>query len=185
MFVWALPFKPMTVSENWFDWPALPDLFPVSFPGVKTSRDGFLIDTDLDRLRARVSDYFDSSLSHEEIARRYPGVMSATARFDARMVREALLKRGGPDEAGFIRFAYRPFDHRWLYWEPLDTKQLEAKRADFLPACNRRQFAAWDRPTLLSIHVPMSHMALAFDDHARSGSRVFCARCYRITAWYA
>ena len=91
----GLPFKPMTVSENWFDWPALPDLFPVSFPGVKTSRDGFLIDTDLDRLRARVSDYFDSSLSHEEIARRYPGVMSATARFDARMVREALLKRGG------------------------------------------------------------------------------------------
>ena len=128
----GLPFKPMTVSENWFDWPALPDLFPVSFPGVKTSRDGFLIDTDLDRLRARVSDYFDSSLSHEEIARRYPGVMSATARFDARMVREALLKRGGPDEAGFIRFAYRPFDHRWLYWEK-DTKLLDEKRADYRP----------------------------------------------------
>ena len=128
----GLPFKPMTVSENWFGWPSLPHLFPVSFPGVKTSRDGFLIDTDLDRLRARVSDYFDSSLSHEEIARRYPGVMSATARFDARMVREALLKRGGPDEAGFIRFAYRPFDHRWLYWEK-DTKLLDEKRADYRP----------------------------------------------------
>ena len=128
----GLPFKPMTVSENWFGWPSLPHLFPVSFPGVKTSRDGFLIDTDLDRLRARVSDYFDSSLSHEEIARRYPGVMSATARFDARMVREALLKRGGPDEAGFIRFAYRPFDHRWLYWEK-DTKLLDEKRADYWP----------------------------------------------------
>ena len=42
------------MSPDWFDWPALPDLFPVSFPGVKTSRDGFLVDTDLDRLRARV-----------------------------------------------------------------------------------------------------------------------------------
>ena len=29
----GLPFKPMTVTNKWFDWPALPDLFPVSFPG--------------------------------------------------------------------------------------------------------------------------------------------------------
>ena len=37
----GLPFVPMAVSPAWFDWPALPDLFPVSFPGVKTSRDSF------------------------------------------------------------------------------------------------------------------------------------------------
>ena len=36
---------------------------------------------------------------------------------DARAVRDALLNRGVPDESGFIRFAYRPFDNRWLYWE--------------------------------------------------------------------
>ena len=50
----GLPFMRTAVSDSWFDWPTLPDLFPVSFPGVKTSRDGFLVDTDLDRLRARV-----------------------------------------------------------------------------------------------------------------------------------
>ena len=55
----GLPFKPMAASSDWFDWPSLPDLFPVSFPGVKTSRDGFLVDIDLDRLRTRISDYFD------------------------------------------------------------------------------------------------------------------------------
>ena len=71
----GLPFKPMTVSDEWFDWPALPALFPVSFPGVQTKRDSFLIDIDLDRLRARIGDYFDSNLSHEEIARCYPGAM--------------------------------------------------------------------------------------------------------------
>ena len=32
----GLPFVRTTVSEHWFDWPALPDLFPVSFPGVKS-----------------------------------------------------------------------------------------------------------------------------------------------------
>ena len=58
----GLPFKPMAVSEHWFDWPALPDLFPVSFPGVQTKRDGFLVDVDLDRLKARIADYFQYDL---------------------------------------------------------------------------------------------------------------------------
>ena len=128
----GLPFVRTAVSEDWFGWPSLPDLFPVSFPGVKTSRDGFLVDTDLDRLRARIADYFDPALGHEEIARRYPAAMKTTTRFDARAVREALLARGGPNEDGFVRFAYRPFDNRWLYWEG-DTKLLDEKRADYRP----------------------------------------------------
>ena len=55
----GLPFVRTAVSEDWFDWPTLPDLFPVSFPGVKTDRDGFLVDIDLDRLRARVRAHAD------------------------------------------------------------------------------------------------------------------------------
>ena len=128
----GLPFVRTAVSEGWFGWPALPDLFPVSFPGVKTSRDGFLVDTDLDRLKARIADYFDRTSSHEEVARRYPAAMKATARFDPRAVREALLARGGPHEDGFVRFAYRPFDHRWLYWEA-DGGLLDRPRADYRP----------------------------------------------------
>ncbi|MDE0410302.1 MAG: N-6 DNA methylase [Alphaproteobacteria bacterium] len=128
----GLPFVQTAASADWFDWPGLPDLFPVSFPGVTTSRDGFLVDADLDRLRARVADYFDAGLSHEEIARRYPSVTRTTARFDARAVRETLLKRGGPDEACFVRFAYRAFDNRWLYWEK-ETKLLDEKRTEYKP----------------------------------------------------
>ena len=128
----GLPFVRTAVSADWFDWPALPDLFPVSFPGVKTSRDGFLVDVDLHRLQARITDYFDAGLSHEEIAARYPSVMKTTARFDPRAVRDSLLKRGGPEETGFARFAYRPFDNRWLYWEK-DTKLLDEKRAEYRP----------------------------------------------------
>ena len=128
----GLPFVQTAVSEHWFDWPALPDLFPASFPGVKTSRDGFLVDVDLDRLKARISDYFNTDVSHEEIARRYPGVMKTTARFDARAIRDALLARGGPTEDGFVRFTYRPFDNRWLYWES-ETKLLDEKRAGYWP----------------------------------------------------
>ena len=126
----GLPFAQTAMSKDWFDWPALPDLFPVSFPGVKTSRDGFLVDTDLDRLKARIGDYFDESLSHDEIARRYPGAMKSTAQFNARAVRDALLQRGGPLDTGFIRFTYRPFDIRWLYWEA-DSGLLDRPRPDY------------------------------------------------------
>ena len=103
----GLPFKPMAVSESWFDSPSLTDLFPVSFPGVKTSRDSFLVDVDLDRLKARLSDYFNSDET----------------------------ERIGPEEAGFIRYAYRPLDTRWLYWEAdsglLDRPRPEYKRHVF------------------------------------------------------
>ena len=128
----GLPFTRMAVSEGWHDWPSLPDLLPVSFPGVQTSRDPFLIDVDLDRLKARVVDYFNPALNHEEIARRYPTVMKTTARFDARATRDVLQRRGGPMNGGFLRHAYRPFDIRWLYWEE-ETKLLDEKRANYRP----------------------------------------------------
>ena len=128
----GLPFKPMAVSDLWQAWPALPDLFPTSFPGVKTSRDGFLVDVDLDRLKQRVSHYFDANLSHEEISRRYPGVMKSTARYDAHAIRDVLLARGGPIGSGFVRHSYRPFDNRWMYWEA-ETKLVDEKRAEYKP----------------------------------------------------
>ena len=122
----GLPFVHTAVSDHWFGWPSLPDLFPASFQGSETGRDAFLIDTDLDRLKARVGEYFDPALRHEEIARRYPAVMKDTGRFDAQATRAALLARGGPDESGFVHHAYRPFDNRWLYWEA-ETKLLREK----------------------------------------------------------
>ena len=128
----GLPFAAMAVTQGWQDWPALPDLFPVSFPGVKTSRDSFLIDVDLDRLKNRVTDYFDADLSHEGVARRHPSVMESTRIYDARSVRDLLLGRGGPTESGFVRHTYRPFDTRWLYWE-VDSRLLDRPRPDYKP----------------------------------------------------
>ena len=128
----GLPFTRMAVSDGWHDWPSLPDLFPMSFPGVKTSRDSFLVDVDIDRLKARIADYFNPDVSHEEIARLYPTVMNETARFDARAVRDVMLRRGGPIHAGFLRYSYRPFDNRWLYWEA-ETKLLDEKRSEYKP----------------------------------------------------
>ena len=128
----GLPFAAMAFDDHWDTWPALPELFPASFPGVQTGRDLFLIDVDVDRLKARIAEYFNPTLSHEDIGRSYPRVMADTGRFDARFVRDALLKRGGPNESAFVRYAYRPFDTRWLYWES-ETRLLREKSPHYPP----------------------------------------------------
>ena len=148
----GLPFKPMAVGTDWFDWPALPDLFPVSFPGVQTGRDGFLVDIDLDRLRSRIEEYFDARRGHEEIRRRFPLAMKNLGSSNARTVREVLLGRNGPDESGYIRVAYRPFDYRWLYWEA-DSGLLDRPRPDY-----RR-------------HVSPGNMWLSVAQHLRKGEK--------------
>ena len=128
----GLPFVPTSIDPDWFEWPALPELFPVQFSGVNTNRDAFVVGIDLTLLKSRIADYFNPELSHEAIARLHPAAMQTRARYNPRAVRDVLLNRGGPNEAGFIRYAYRPFDTRWLYWEA-DTKLLNEKRPDYRP----------------------------------------------------
>ncbi len=130
----GLPFVHAEVRADWFQCPALPDLFPSYFPGVVTNRDAFLVDTDLDRLKARIADYFDARLSHEEIAQRYPVAMKTTTsiRLRAREIRDLRVMRGKPSATGFIRYAFRPFDNRWLYWEA-ESGLLARPSPDYRP----------------------------------------------------
>ena len=56
--------------------------------------------------------------------------MHDTARFDARAVRRQLVHRGLLLEK-IVKYTYRPFDTRWLYWEP-ETKLLDEKRVEYV-----------------------------------------------------
>ena len=141
------------------DWPALTDLFPASFPGVNTSHDSFLVDVDIARLKKRIVDYFNPELSHEEIQRLYPSSMKYTARFDARYRCEKLsLDAVGPMIPVSVRYAYRPFDNRWFYWET-DSPLLDRERAEYRPhvfegnrwlVTPRRQRREWSPPLIIS-----------------------------------
>jgi len=125
----GLPLKRTQVDPSYLSWPRLPELFPISFPGVKTSRDDFLVDIDRDRLEERLAKYFDPRASDEEVRRVAPGSIQDTPGFDARSSRQRLIKRGYLPEQ-VIRYCYRPFDVRWLYWEP-ETNLLDRKREDY------------------------------------------------------
>ena len=125
----GLPFMPALVEANYLQWPLLPELFPASFPGVTTSRDDVVVDIDRDRLVRRMQQYFDPQISHDQMRRIAPGAMDNSARFQAETTRDYLTKRGFlPDQ--IVRYCYRPFDVRWLYWEG-ETKLLDEKRSEY------------------------------------------------------
>lgn len=127
----GLPFKPVVVSDNWHEWPSISELFRDRFPGVKTSRDGFLVDIDLVKLQERLRDYLDPELSHEEISHLYPRAMHTVSGIDGTSLRNALLSSDSAlADTHFVRYSYRPYDDRWLYWEGT-TRLLDRPRPDY------------------------------------------------------
>lgn len=125
-----LQFMPFDVDAAYFDWPLLPSLLPVGFPGVKTSRDEFLIDVDREALETRIEQYRDPKVTDATLAKAYPALANATERYDPVATRKAILERTH-DQGRIIRYAYRPFDVRWMYWDA-DTKLVDEKRPEFM-----------------------------------------------------
>jgi len=160
----GLPFVPMRSDAEYGQWPLLPELFPVSFPGVKTSRDDVVVDVRRDQLVSRMEKYFDPRVSDEEMRQIAPGAMEDTTLFKAKKTRAYLQKRGFLPQ-NIVPFSYRPFDRRWLYWEP-ETKLLDRNRPEYFPQVfegnlwlaaapqNRKEFnPPYVSPYLCSLHV--------------------------------
>ena len=135
----GLPFALTQIGANYEAWPKLPDLFPASFPGVTTSRDDVVVDIDRDCLVQRMIAYFDPTMSDDAIKQIVPRAMEDGGRFNAKVTRAALVARGFLPQ-NIVRYAYRPFDVRWLYWEP-ETKLLDEKRTDYFPHVFAGNFA--------------------------------------------
>lgn len=154
-----LVFKPGSVGKGYEGWPTLPELLPVSFPGVKTSRDEFLVAIDKAALEARVASYLDAKVSDADLAKSHPTLMNASKRYDPAVTRKELLARPHAD-GKIVRYAYRPFDVRWAYWDP-DTKLVDEKRPEFftnteiknrfLTAGERNRMGAFYRPQAVTV----------------------------------
>ena len=124
-------FAPMQTAANYLDWPRLPELFPVSYPGVKTSRDAELISLDRTSLEQRMRRYFDAKVTDDVIAQEMPQLMQSTSRFVSAQERKEAIHLG-IGKGHFVRYCYRPMDIRWLFWYP-DGKLLDEKRPDYFP----------------------------------------------------
>ncbi len=73
--------------------------------------------------------YFDGAVDDQEIARLSGRAFTKTARFDPVATRRHLVRRGFlPQQV--LRYQYRPFDLRWVYWEP-ETRLLGEKSPEY------------------------------------------------------
>ncbi len=123
-------FAERTFTSNFIAWPRLPDLLPLSFPGIKTSRDPLVVDIDRERLEARMNNYFNAAISHEQFAQEVPDAMEDNQKYKAKETRAKLQERGFRSWET-LRYCYRPFDLRWIYWEP-ETDLIDRKREDYV-----------------------------------------------------
>ncbi len=154
----GLPFVPMGMSANYEQWVRLTDLLEHSFPGVQSKQDNLVVDIDRGRLEGRIKDYFDPSISDDQMAKSHPSSMDGTHASNARTTRATLIKRGFLSSY-LVRYVYRPFDCRWIYWEP-ETKLLGRKSPDlfrhvrkgnfFIEARQRQVKADFDRGYVVS-----------------------------------
>jgi hypothetical protein len=123
------PFAHRIHSTAYTSWPRLPELFPFSSTGITSSRDSLVIDIDRDALVRRMRRYFSTETS-AAIAADCPSSMKSSKRFQPDEVRANLQVRGFR-EWQIVPYCYRPFDLRWIYWEPT-TKLLDEKRREFV-----------------------------------------------------
>ncbi len=155
----GLPFIPIGVREDYENWQLLPELLGTSFPGVKTSRDDSLIDVARGALEERMQRYFNPKVSFSSLDGRLAGLKDDSGRFDAKKVRGD-LQNHGIESGRFFRYLYRPFDARWLYWNP-HTKLLDEKRPEYvkhvfsgnfwIEARKSESRDGWDRGTVTTL----------------------------------
>jgi hypothetical protein len=126
----GLPFVDLTYTEEYLNWPLLSSFFEVNFAGIKTSRDQLLIQIDRDELESRVTHYLDASVTDDAIAKRFPGLMKDNGGYQATEIRGQLAQKGFRPWQ-IRRIVYRPFDLRYIYWEP-ETELLDRKREEYL-----------------------------------------------------
>jgi hypothetical protein len=116
--------------------------------GVQPVRDEAVVDLDQDVLKERMKFYFEKKRSFDQVAKKYPGFGVKAKRYDGPKTREKLLDESAFDVNLVVRYCFRPFDNRWLYWEP-HAKLLNEARREIQPL--------WlDHPEQRAIVVPQT-----------------------------
>lgn len=113
------------------DFPSLDEYFRDVWSAVQPVRDDAVVALDRALLEARMTTYFDSRVSYSDLVRDYPAFAVTRARYDGPVVRSRLHASSAYDTHRIVRFLYRPFDVRWLYWEP-DHKLLNEARRELM-----------------------------------------------------
>jgi hypothetical protein len=110
-------FTPRDANVGFEAWPALDELFPVSYQGVNPNRglDSSVIATERETLAGRMQAYFRAKrFADVEVAS--PELAQARARYDPERVWNA-VRGQGYDGTKLTAYLLFPLDQRWLYYE--------------------------------------------------------------------
>ncbi len=111
-------FAPASAASDYASWPSMPEIFPLHSSGTKTERDDVLSDPDRAIAMSRAQVLTDPVRTPDEIHELLGFADSSRWRLAEK--RKQFQPYSG---ARVIRWAYRVFDHRWLYWDPVAIGQ--------------------------------------------------------------
>ena len=97
------------------------DLIELNNVGVVTARDKFIVDSDRNALQKRIEDFFE--LKDYEIIEKYG--LKENKSWTIRKAQD----NNSYGQSNFIKFHYRPFDSRWVYY---DEKMIERPRNEVM-----------------------------------------------------
>ena len=107
--------KDFSQAEDYNKWPSLADVFGTNQNGVQTGHDGFSVAFDRKTVVHHVEDFFNTALSDNEVSQRYG--LGDNSGWDFAQKRRQL--RGSALQAKLlIPYFYRPFDLRYIYYDP-------------------------------------------------------------------
>ncbi len=109
-------FLPSDVGDDYLTWPTVADLSLVQpYNGPVERRGMALISMDRSVLIARMSSYFDKTVSNDDIASLHEALMMTGNRIIGPQARAKLLAESRFDESRIVRYPFKPFDIRWCY----------------------------------------------------------------------
>ena len=113
-------FRPLEVSNRYMAWPKLIDLCATSPYNGPVERRGFaLISMAKGPLAGRISAFFDTAVSDEEIKIIHPSLMMTGNRIVGPDARKKILNEFRYNESRIVRYPFKPLDVRWCYLENL------------------------------------------------------------------
>jgi len=144
--------------------------------GVQPVRDDAVLDVDKARLQQRMEDYFNPDLTFTDLLARHPGFGVTRARYDPAKTRTRLLSISSYQAERVVPVLYRPFDVRWLYWEP-EAKLLNEPRRELIPywrnVPDQRCLVLPQTPRRAGALRPVVTQALAYNEAVEPNARLF------------
>ena len=107
--------KDFSNTDEFMVWPALNEVFGVAQNGIQTGHDGFIVGFDAGDVLTHVTDFLSPSLSDSAIREKYELGDNSGWKLEEK---RRILKGGTIGRDKLIRYFYRPFDIRYIYYEP-------------------------------------------------------------------